>query len=567
MRRNMRLFALPFIALFVTCDSGTTTTPPDENNDTVGSIAVSPAQVSIDIGQQRQLSVTVRNTKGQVLNGATISWSTSSSTVASVDQSGLVMGKASGSATVTAASGGRSANVNIIVVDPIQGAATGDIMVDPRTVYQQIVGWEATSWIGQWACAGSYPTTLFENYRDAALDSAVALGLNRVKIPFRSGAERPDDRFAEFVAGAIPAQDWNATRYVAINDNDDPRSINPAGFSFSEIDLAIDRVVQPLRQRLMARGEQLYVNLNFIDFQRDSPFEHQDHPDEYAELILAAFQHINGRYGWVPDAVEIILEPDNGPDWSPREIGEAVVATGDRLAEAGWYPDFIAPSGANMTWSLNNFDDLWTVPRVSEYLTDFAYHRYGGVSNQSLAAIGQRAVQNNVRTAMLEHIGSGYIDLHADIKTGNNSSWRQLSIGGCSTGNDDGSRLIMIDATNVNNPIVTVGSRTQFLRLYFKYIRAGAVRVEATSSMSSLDPVAFINKDGRWVVVVKAAGARDFTIGGLPAGRYGIVYTIGPDQDEPQQSAVQMPEVNLGSGQALSTRVPGRGVITIYGKG
>ncbi|MBL0115992.1 MAG: hypothetical protein IPP45_11675 [Sphingomonadales bacterium] len=41
------------------------------------------------------------------------------------------------------------------------------------------------------------------------------------------------------------------------------------------------------------------------------------------------------RFGINVDALEIILEPDNGDGWSPTAVGRAIVAAKSRLAAAG----------------------------------------------------------------------------------------------------------------------------------------------------------------------------------------------------------------------------------------
>lgn len=43
-------------------------------------------------------------------------------------------------------------------------------------------------------------------------------------------------------------------------------------------------------------------------------------------------------------------------------------------------------------------------------------------------------------------------------------------------------------------------------------MRAGAIRVGATSDKGTLDPLAVINTDGRHTVVVKATAATCFTV-------------------------------------------------------
>jgi hypothetical protein len=96
-------------------------------------------------------------------------------------------------------------------------------------------------------------------------------------------------------------------------------------------------------------------------------------------------------------------------------------------------------------------------------------------------------------------------------------------------------------------------------------VKPGAVRVGATSAKGALSPIAFINKDGRYTVIVKATGANSFTVGGLPAGTYGIAYAVGPNDRTPNDTG-DLPDVSLGAGEALSTSISGRGILTIYAR-
>src|SRR5690606_4765978 len=107
-------------------------------------------------------------------------------------------------------------------------------------------------------------------------------------------------------------------------------------------------------------------------------------------------------------------------------------------------------------------------------------------------------------------------------------------------------------------PRIIYPTRTRYLRHYFQFIRSGARRIEATSSKSAFDPVAFINPDGGYVVVVKASGGGSFTVGGLPAGRYGVKYTTASEYD------VDLPDVNVDASEAVSASIPGAGVVTIF---
>jgi hypothetical protein len=448
---------------------------------------------------------------------------------------------------VTATSGGISQSATVTVVPVGSGPV---ITVVPAVALQTMRGWEATAQAGQEECN----QVAFAAYRDPVYDRLInELGINRLRVELRSGAENPVDYFADMLAGRIPRTEWRQNRYLSINDNGDPASVNAAGFHFSELDHTIINVVEPLRARLAARSEQLYVNLNILDGFNNVLLK--DSPAEYAEFVLAAFQHIQSQYGWTPDAVELVLEPDNN-QWTGTKMGHALVATGDRLAAAGYRPDFIAPSTANMANAITWFDALVAVPGAAQYLTDLAYHRYGGVSTGNLQTLQARAQAYGLRTSMLEHIGSGYQDLHQDLTLGRNSAWQQFILAWCGT-QDNGGFHYPIDISTPTAPQILLGSRTRYLQQYFRDVRFGAVRHEATSTTSTFEPLAFRNPTGRWVVVVKANTGGSFSVAGLPAGTYHLTYTTA--------SALRtaLPDATISTGQPVIASIPATGVLTI----
>jgi hypothetical protein len=384
------------------------------------------------------------------------------------------------------------------------------------------------------------------------------LGINRVRLHVRSGTENPVDYYPTYRNSHLSA-DWNPHRYESVNDNDDPNVIREGGFQFAEIDHKVDVIINPMREALQARGERLYVNLNYVDFGQPQPWEQSSNPQEYAELILATFLHLQQRYGWVPDAVEVSLEPDNTPNWSPRVLGEALVAAGDRLKAAGFRPDFIAPSNTNMASALAYLDSILSVPRILDYLTDASYHRYAGVSASTLSRIASRATRYGIRTAMLEHISSGYQDLVQDIRDGRNSSWSQYVLAFC-TPSDDGGVYYRIDTSVSGAPRILMGSRTRYLRQYFSFVRHGARRISAVSGDPNLDPLAFRNTDGRIVVVIAASGSAEVSIRRLPPGTYGVTITTANETFAPQADVVV---TELGG---LKAAMPAAGVMTVFAR-
>ena len=550
LRACVRVIVSP--VLIIACTSEPASSIPI-GNGAQPRIGVEPSVLEIEVGKTGSFVARAYDTSGAIIQNAVISWVSSNTSVATVSSTGVVTGVSVGNSTLTASGIGKSATAEVRVTPaPILPGPAAELIIHPNLQYQTMIGWQGTVFIGQTECN----RTAFQNYHGQVIQRLVnELGINSVRVEVRAGHENPLDRFSNFVASNTTS-DWFPYRYESINDNSDPLVANPAGFHFTELSYNSDSVIQPLRAALQQRGEQLYVTLTYVDF-KAYPFEQSSNPEEYAELILAAFRHLQTRHGWVPDAVEVILEPDNTQNWTPQVIGRALVAAGDRLKAAGFRPAFIAPATTDMSRAVSFFDQMLSVPRVLEYLTDISYHRYDGVSAASLAAIAARARQYGLRTAMLEHIAADYNELHEDIRDGLNSTWQQYVLAGCFNG-DNGGKYYAIDTSNPQAPVVTLGSRARYFRQYFLYVRAGAVRIGAVSSDARFDPLAFRNANGKLAIVSKVNGTASVVVGGLPPGTYGITYTTGT------QSLVSLPDAVVSQAGTLQLSMPAAGVITVY---
>src|SRR3989454_154907 len=96
----------------------------------VASVAVTPNPASVQIGATVQLTATPQDAAGNPLTGRTVTWQTSDGTIATVDATGLVTGKAlGGPVTITATSEGK-AGTAAITVTPIPVAT---VAVAPPT--------------------------------------------------------------------------------------------------------------------------------------------------------------------------------------------------------------------------------------------------------------------------------------------------------------------------------------------------------------------------------------------------------------------------------------------------
>ena len=118
----MRLSAiLAALALAWSCGGDSPTTPPpppDPPRPTT--VTVSPATARLTaLGSTVQLTAEARDQNNSVMAGVTVTWSTSASSVATVDAAGLVTGVGEGEATITASAGSASGSAVVTVMQPV----------------------------------------------------------------------------------------------------------------------------------------------------------------------------------------------------------------------------------------------------------------------------------------------------------------------------------------------------------------------------------------------------------------------------------------------------------------
>jgi hypothetical protein len=402
----------------------------------------------------------------------------------------------------------------IVVVQTMPGKVTASpprIGLAPQSVFQTITGWEAV------AQAGHNDSPAFSIYKNSLYDQAVNdLGINRLRVEIRSKVVNGD-------------------------------------FDLTAFDKDLDLIAVPIKQRIEANGEKLWVNVTVVG-------DHlENNPTKYGQQVLATYQHMRSKYGFVPDSWEVALEPANFGWGSAAQVSNAMIAASAQLKANGFATYFVIPSSeCGVATSISYFNSMLQVAGTQALVNEFAYHRYCWPSDQDLQNVANLGNQYAIKTAMLEHIGSDYNDLHKDLKLANVSAWEQYTLA-YPTG-DDGAQYYWINDSNPNNPIVTLGSRTKFLRQYFKFIRAGAVRIGATTTNTNFDPVAFINANGKYVVVIKTTTDGAITIAGLPAGTYGIKYTTDREYN------VDLTDATIGARESLNVHIPAAGVITVYAK-
>lgn len=84
----------------------------------VAVVTLSPTSVTLAVDDTAQVNATLTDASGNVLHGRSITWTSTSTAVATVDASGTILGVAPGRATVVATSEGKSASVQVVVNAP-----------------------------------------------------------------------------------------------------------------------------------------------------------------------------------------------------------------------------------------------------------------------------------------------------------------------------------------------------------------------------------------------------------------------------------------------------------------
>ena len=406
-----------------------------------------------------------------------------------------------------------------------QTQSAAEISINIAERHQTMRGWEVTSrfWYEN-KSEDRFDGTWLAYSEPVAEVLANDIGVNRVRIELRSGAENSVDHYARFRDGALTYRGYRAVRYEKINDNDDPQVANPAGFQFSDLDSQVESVVLPMRRQLRARGETLIVNLCYVDFnngETQGSLSHARNPDEYAELIHETFRHLQDKYGFAPDSFELVLEPENTLSWRGRTLGHALPVLAARLAASGFHPTFIAPSTTRADAATSYYRDMMSVRAARASTPMLSYHAYDMPNDGIRRDIAAMAHRYGVETAMLEHLQGDAGELHRDLTQGGVSAWQQYGVAHLEPGpGEDSGYLMFVDRAYQGRDAVRLGSRTWALAAYFRNVRAGAVRIGAESRSPELRVTAFENPSGLVSVIAITERAQSIAFHGLPPGEY-----------------------------------------------
>jgi hypothetical protein len=419
------------------------------------------------------------------------------------------------------------------------------ITLDPSERHQTWRAWETTT-VFDWPIPD---VPLRDEVYDHLLD---VIGIGRVRVEVYAGDENTRTTIADLFAGKSDNEQLRLYRYQTVNDNDDPFVLNPAGFHWDDLDWRIKTIWLPLKAKADARGQTLEFSLNYVAFTDQSkggPYIH-DQPEEYAEFILATFLHLKQTYGIVPDSLEMILEPDLIPQWTPEKFAQAAAAVTRRLTAAGFRPRIILPSTTSAAAASDWFDAVAATPGAMDLVAELGFHLYRKANGDAMKAIGERGRKYGIETGMLEYwLGKGTHDfLFKCLKLAHISVWQSRAYLGYSDEHPDappGQRLTEPEDVRMN-------------LLYFQSIKRGAVRIGASSdAQRAVDAVAFVNPGDKWSVIAEAREAGDVRIVGLPAGRYWVTTATAAG------NFTRADPVEVAQGDTLTATMPDVGVLAV----
>jgi len=136
---NVRVLSLIVGSLLpLGCGGGGNPVDSGGDNDQTGTptsvattVTLSPSALFFTtFGETQQLTATVVDQNGATMSGASVSWSSSTPSVASVSTTGLVTAVANGAAAVTATSGFANGTASVTVDVPVfqfQSVSAGDV--------------------------------------------------------------------------------------------------------------------------------------------------------------------------------------------------------------------------------------------------------------------------------------------------------------------------------------------------------------------------------------------------------------------------------------------------------
>jgi hypothetical protein len=341
-----------------------------------------------------------------------------------------------------------------------------------------------------------------------------------------------------------------------LNDNEDPFSIEWAGFDTQRLDARVREWLVPWKTAVEARGEpfNLYVSPSFFKggSSGDLPPWMAADPEEYAEWALALLLRLRDEHGITADYYSICNEAGNNNVFSSQVVARMMKALVPRLREAGFPTAIQFPESINAHVAWRYIEELRNDPLIWDWIGLISYHWYGRDNQTAMVQLRDFALERGLPTAQTEFMNLTIDHLYDDLVLGGTSYWE---IYGLATP-DFEAALSHISSTSFRG-----GKWYWQFRQVSHYVRPGAVRVEATSAEPALRALAFEAEGKTTAVLINTTpphADRTVSVTGLTPGSYGVSQSVG--QNPYQELGLR----EVGGDGALTVTAKGNSVLTLY---
>ena len=405
------------------------------------------------------------------------------------------------------------------------------VTLDPKVKHHTLRGW---------SCNPHYLLGSAEQ-REQVIDDAVnLLGLTRVRWQQPNGNRS------------------TMRRWELENDNGDPDIADLSKLNTADADKFIKAYILPFKRRVEANGEpfELWLSPSFFKggSTGDVPAFLLHSPGEYAEYATSFIRYLRSKHGVETAHYAICNEAGNNNVFSPPVVIEMTKVLGARMAALGLPAKGQFSDGVNatVTWRYiqagKGDAELW------KHVDVLSYHWYGGKNQPAMAQIHGFARQKGLSTAQSEFMHLKIDHLYDDLTIGGVSYWSIYGLGGPGPRGQN-------YQFHLNNTSFSRGRQFWTLRQVLRYVRPGAVRIEAASDDAALRALAFDHKGRMTVVLINTKAPpqpRSVSVRSLPKGDYGVCMSVGgrPYRELGVKTAAPR--------DGLSVAVPPNAVLTIY---
>lgn len=418
-----------------------------------------------------------------------------------------------------------------------EAADTTQIVVDNGVSYQTVAGFGGTTLL-----LTSRGVDNLGPYRNAAIQRTVAdVGIS----------------LGSLQVGVVEAPATATDRVLQRgNDNADPMVANPAGFNFADLDFLRDKFLVPAAAygySDLTLGPLLDYRVPLSWLKDVRPIDYSRYLDEAAENVLAVVRYWRTTNGVTPSLIQLFNEPTTGNteigSTSLQEIVDLVKRIGARLQAEGFgQVKFLVPNEETIPRSIQVAQALLNDPAARPYVGVIGFHAYpvGSVYSsvrRVLETSGQGAPDNSTRQELeqlralgqqfgvpvwftevtegvgitdfpfdaIENVIARAIHIHdtfryagASAFFGMNTIWDSRSHAEHFAGRGipfltEQSGMVLVDVDE--GRILTTGM-AYAVGHYARWIRRGAIRIEATSDRARVIVSAFRDPPrGRLVVV------------------------------------------------------------------